>query len=122
MYYTRALRHAPALFDDADNAALPAYTPVAVNHPNITLSPGRPDLKKTLNDAICGAIGGPDATSAYDDEKRNGSRSSLRHRGACGLAVGICGPESLGASVVNAVCEIDSATRYRVGGVEVHEE
>lgn len=84
-------------------------TPVAIVHPNLTLSPGRPNFKSILNKAVDSALG----------------VSTVTGKDAfwvSGLAVGICGPLSLGEQVVKSVGDIDSATRYRVGGVEVHEE
>ncbi|KAF6760517.1 ferric reductase transmembrane component [Ephemerocybe angulata] len=106
VYYTRALTERVPVFEKMN--ATPC-TPVAIFHPNLTLSPGRPNFKSILNKAVDSALG----------------VSTVTGKDAfwvSGLAVGICGPLSLGEQVVKSVGDIDSATRYRVGGVEVHEE
>ena len=39
-----------------------------------------------------------------------------------GLAVGVCGPQSIGDSVTRDIRGIDGERREKVGGIEVHEE
>lgn len=80
---------------------------VSIVHPHLTLTPGRPKFKNVLNNAIDNALTGGPGKSNLD---------------VSGVAVGICGPASLGDEVVRSVGEIDASTRFRVGGIEIHEE
>ena len=70
------------------------FTPIAIAHPNLTLTPGRPNLKRQLESAIDNAIG------------LGSGKDSLP---PTGIAVGVCGPRSLADSVVQAVADVDGA-------------
>ena len=104
IHYTRALTKKVELLGRIE--ATP-YTPIAIAHPNLTLTPGRPNLKRQLESVIDNSIG------------LGSGKDSLP---PTGVAVGVCGPRSLADSVVQAVADVDGAAKYRVGGVELHEE
>lgn len=105
--YTRALKEKASVFEGYE--VVPC-DPMALAHPNLTLAPRRPDIKSILSGAI-------DAALAYNKRVGPGDSSGLS-----GLAVGVCGPQSLGDGVMRAIGEIDCPRRTRVGGIEVHEE
>ena len=105
--YTRALKEKASIFEGYE--VVPC-DPMALAHPNITLAPGRPNMKGILSGAIDTALA------------HNKSAGSGDHSGLSGLAVGVCGPQSLGDGVMRAIGEIDGARRTKVGGIEVHEE
>ncbi|RXW20273.1 hypothetical protein EST38_g5577 [Candolleomyces aberdarensis] len=104
IHYTRALTKKVEILGRTE--ATP-FAPVAVAHPNLTLTPGRPNLKRQLENVIDNAVG------------LGSGKDSLP---PTGVSVGVCGPRSLADSVVQAVADVDSAAKYRAGGVEVHEE
>ncbi|TEB36637.1 hypothetical protein FA13DRAFT_1762022 [Coprinellus micaceus] len=105
--YTRALKEKVSIFEAYE--VVPC-DPMALAHPNLALAPGRPDIKSILSGAI-------DTGLAYNKSVGPGDSSGLS-----GLAVGVCGPQSLGDGVMRAIGEIDGPRRARVGGIEVHEE
>lgn len=105
--YTRALTEKTPIFGRYE--AVPC-APMAITHPNLTLSPGRPNIKNILSSAISTVI------------EYNAGIGAGDPLGLSGLAVGICGPQSLSDSVMGAIGGIGSAERAKVGGIEVHEE
>lgn len=107
VHYTRALTEKASVFGMYD--AVPC-APMAITHPNLTLSPGRPSVRNILNGAI-------DSVLQY--KAGVGLKDSID---LSGLVVGICGPQGLGDGVMSAVGEVDNAARASIGGIEVHEE
>ncbi|KAF6760556.1 ferric reductase transmembrane component [Ephemerocybe angulata] len=104
IHYTKALTEKVPVYERVE--AEPC-TSITIDHPNLTLSPGRPRFKNIMNNAIGNAMGLGTAKEAL---------------GVSGVVVGVCGPISLGEQVVRSVGEIESATKSRVGGIEIHEE
>jgi hypothetical protein len=104
IHYTRALTKKVELLGRIE--ATP-FTPIAIAHPNLTLTPGRPNLRRQIESVIDNAIG------------LGSGKDSLP---PTGVTVGVCGPRSLADSVVKAVADVDGPAKYRVGGVELHEE
>ncbi|KAK1221084.1 hypothetical protein PQX77_016131 [Marasmius sp. AFHP31] len=76
----------------------------------LSLSPGRPKLDNIMEASVERLVG-PDTPAT--EKGRNG---------LCGLFVGVCGPVQLADSVCDAVRNVDSDRRDKVGGVEIHEE
>ncbi|KAJ8095212.1 hypothetical protein PM082_010434 [Marasmius tenuissimus] len=76
----------------------------------LTLSPGRPKLGNILEASVERLVG-PDMSATEKDRD-----------GLCGLLVGVCGPVQLADSVCDAVRNVDSDKRDKVGGIEIHEE
>ncbi|KAJ3493927.1 hypothetical protein NMY22_g20145 [Coprinellus aureogranulatus] len=107
VHYTRALTEKSPVFGMYH--AVPGAT-MTLAHPNLTLSPGRPNMSNILNGAI-------DSVLQY--KAGIGLKDPV---GLSGLAVGVCGPQSLGDGVMRAVGSIDDATSASIGGIEVHEE
>jgi ferric-chelate reductase len=70
--------------------------------PNITLTPGRPNIPVILSNAVVQTCSVTTVPSKF--------------------VVGVCGPVSLGEQVRKAVGEVDSPTRDAVGGLELCEE
>lgn len=73
--------------------------------------PGHRDLVSVMEDAVTRATSG-----LYDD---NGTSSRRIPRG---MLVGVCGPPGMSKDVIAAVSAIDSKTKTRIGGVEMHQE
>ncbi|KAG6837411.1 hypothetical protein H0H93_010029 [Arthromyces matolae] len=80
----------------------------AITHPNLTVTPGRPKVVKSLEAALARAV-------SLAEDPRDEERVS-------GMLVGVCGPVGLGDDVSRAVAAIDPARRDQVGGIEMHEE
>jgi hypothetical protein len=74
----------------------------------VTLTPGRPNFRKTFDEAIRDAVSL--GFGAKDDER------------VTGMVVGVCGPVKMADDVSKAVSSIDPARRDQVGGVEICEE
>lgn len=107
IHYTRALTEKSPVFGMHDT--IPC-TPMAITHPSLTLSPGRPNVTSVLNGAIA---------SVLEYKAGVGLKDPID---LSGLAVGVCGPQGLGDGVMRAVGEIDGDARSCIGGIEVHEE
>lgn len=107
VHYTRALTEKAPVFGVHEGVPC---GPMAITHPNLTLSPGRPNVTNLLNGAI---------ESVLEYKAGVGLKDPID---LSGLAVGVCGPQGLGDGVMRAVGEIDGGARRSIGGIEVHEE
>ena len=114
VHYTRP--YTPSMEVKCSNSSL-SFTGIEDRVPTrhrIVKYPGRPghrDLVSVMENAIMRA------TSGLNDENRTSPRSI-----PSGMMVGVCGPQGMSKDVIAAVSAIDSKTKARIGGVEMHEE